>query len=75
MTATIHAMALRLANSDPGRVEEVECRNVARAYLEAEAKLARIKALCQRYDGLAVHSGTHGLAGAILRIIEGERDA
>ena len=71
MTATIHATALHLADSDPGRVGEVECRDVARAYLEAEAKLAEIKLLCDRYGAPTERDvRTRDLAQVVLRIVE-----
>ena len=40
-----------------------------------EAKLAGIKALCQRFDTPAVNVGAQGLAKTVLRIVAGERDA
>lgn len=75
MLETIHDTATSLADADPGRVYEVHCRDVAIAYLELEAKLAGIKALCQRFDTPAVNVGAQGLAKTVLRIVAGERDA
>ena len=75
MLETIHDTATSLADADPGRVYEVHCRDVAIAYLELEAKLAGIKALCERFDSPKMDVPRRDLAKAVLRIVEGERDA